>query len=228
MADVARRVWLPAVLFVALLAGAMYGPGIGAGADTVGRILAHAVPAAAWVAGAWLASRLADTLLWDRLATERLGWTVPRLVRDALTLVLFIGAAGRILAHVFGQSLTGFFAASSVMALVLGLALRTVILDIFTGLAINIDRTYQIGDWIEVHHRDFKEVVFGRVVDINWRTTRAELEDGNLVVIPNNVMSTAMTTNFSLPKPLARFEVPSPWTWACPPSAPSGCCWPGR
>ena len=56
------------------------------------------------------------------------------------------------------------------MALVIGLALRNVILDIFTGLAINLDRSYQIDDWIEVHHRDFKEPVGGRVVDINWRT----------------------------------------------------------
>ena len=211
MADVARRLWLPALLFGALLVGALYGPDLwGAagrpGAPGPGPLFVYVLPVAAWLAGAWLASRVLDALLWERL--KRSGWSVPRLARDALTLVIFVGAIAGIVALVFGRSLTGFFAASSVMALVLGLALRTVILDIFTGIAINVDRTYQIGDWIEVHHRDFKVPVYGRVADINWRTTRVELENGNLVVIPNNVMSLAMTTNYSVPKRVARFELP--------------------
>lgn len=204
---------MPALLFGALLVGVLYGPDLwvaAGGPDAVGSgpLFVYLLPVAAWLAGAWLVSRAFDALLWNRLAGTETGWTVPRLARDALALVIFASALAGIVAFVFGQSLTGFFAASSVMALVLGLALRTVILDIFTGLAINVDRTYQIGDWIEVHHRDFKVPVYGRVADINWRTTRVELEDGNVVVIPNNVMSLAMTTNYSLPKRLARFELP--------------------
>ena len=210
---------MPALLFGALLAGALYGPDLwvaAGGAEAVGsgRVFAFVRPGAAWGAGGGRASRRPDALLWERL--KRSGWTVPRLARDALTLVIFIGAIAAVIALVFGQSLTGFFAASSVMALVLGLALRTVILDIFTGIAVNVDRSYQIGDWIEVHHRDFKVPVYGRVADINWRTTRVELEDGNVVVIPNNVMSLAMTTNYSLPKRVARFELPVTLDYALP------------
>jgi CRP-like cAMP-binding protein len=102
------------------------------------------------------------------------------------------------------------------MALVIGLALRNVILDIFTGLAINLDRSYQIDDWIEVHHRDFKEPVCGRVVDINWRTTRIEREDAKTVVIPNNLMSMFVTTNYSKPDRLARFEISVPLDFGLP------------
>ncbi|HSA81014.1 MAG TPA: mechanosensitive ion channel domain-containing protein, partial [Geminicoccaceae bacterium] len=209
------KVWAPALLLAALLGLASYGPAVWTvlvGDAAAGRqsVFGYVVPSGIWLAGAWLVSRLADVLLWDQLARSGLGRAVPRLVRDALTLIIFLAALGGIIAGVFGQSLTGFFAASSVMALVLGLALRNVILDIFTGLAINLDRSYQIDDWVEVHHRDFKEPVVGRVVDINWRTTRIEREDAKQVVIPNNLMSMIMTTNYSKPDRLARFEITVP------------------
>ncbi len=221
MARMITRLWAPGLLLVALIGLAVYGPVIwtavfGAGTAGQSALFDHTIPTVIWLAGAWVVSRLVDGLLWDQLNRSGLGRAVPRLVRDALTLIVFMAALGGILANVFGYPLTGFFAASSVMALVLGLALRNVILDIFTGLAINLDRSYQIDDWIEVHHRDFKEPVSGRVVDINWRTTRIEREDAKTVVIPNNLMSMFVTTNYSKPDRLARFDVAIPLDFGVP------------
>jgi small-conductance mechanosensitive channel/CRP-like cAMP-binding protein len=215
------KVWAPALLLAALIGLASYGPGVWtalADADVAARrtVFDYLVPIAIWLAGAWAVSRLVETLLWDQLGRTGLGRAVPRLVRDALTLIIFLAALAGILAEVFDRSLTGFFAASGAMALVIGLALRNVILDIFTGLAINFDRSYQIDDWVEVHHRDFKEPVVGRVVDINWRTTRIEREDAKQVVIPNNLMSTTMTTNYSKPDRLSRFEITIPLDFGVP------------
>ena len=210
------KVWAPALLLAALIALASYGPAVWtalAGAGAAGRQTALRLRRSdrdLARRGLVASAGSSDGLLWDQLARSGLGRAVPRLVRDALTLIIFLAALGGILADVFGRSLTGFFAASSVMALVIGLALRNVILDIFTGLAINLDRSYQIDDWVEVHHRDFKEPVVGRVVDINWRTTRIEREDAKQVVIPNNLMSMTMTTNYSKPDRLARFEITVP------------------
>jgi small-conductance mechanosensitive channel len=221
IARMIRSLWAPCLLFIALAALALHGRGLWialAGADTAGRsaLFDYAIPTALWLAGAWAVSRLVDGLVWDQLTRSGFGRAVPRLMRDALTLIVFMAALGGILANVFGYPLTGFFAASSVMALVIGLALRNVILDIFTGLAINLDRSYQIDDWIEVHHRDFKEPVCGRVVDINWRTTRIEREDAKTVVIPNNLMSMFVTTNYSKPDRLARFEISLPLDFGLP------------
>jgi small-conductance mechanosensitive channel/CRP-like cAMP-binding protein len=221
IARMIRSLWAPCLLFIALAALALHGRDLWlalAGAGTAGRsaLFDYAIPTALWLAGAWAVSRLVDGLVWDQLTRSGFGRAVPRLMRDALTLIVFMAALGGILAHVFGYPLTGFFAASSVMALVIGLALRNVILDIFTGLAINLDRSYQIDDWIEVHHRDFKEPVCGRVVDINWRTTRIEREDAKTVVIPNNLMSMFVTTNYSKPDRLARFEISLPLDFGLP------------
>ena len=46
---------------------------------------------------------------------------------------------------VFGKPIGPFWAASGAGAVVIGLALRNVILDIFIGLAINFDRAFEIG-----------------------------------------------------------------------------------
>jgi small-conductance mechanosensitive channel/CRP-like cAMP-binding protein len=221
IARIITRLWAPCLVLTALAGLAVYGSGIwsalvGARGGGQSALFDYAIPTALWLAGAWAVSRLVDLVLWDQLTRSGLGRAVPRLVRDALTLIVFMAALGGILANVFGYPLTGFFAASSVMALIIGLALRNVILDIFTGLAINLDSSYQIDDWIEVHHRDFKEPVYGRVVDINWRTTRIEREDAKTVVIPNNLMSMFVTTNYSKPDRLARFDVAIPLDFGVP------------
>jgi CRP-like cAMP-binding protein len=54
------------------------------------------------------------------------------------------------------------------------------------------------------------------VVDINWRTTRIEREDAKTVVIPNNLMSMFVTTNYSKPDRLARFEISLPLDFGLP------------
>ena len=48
---------------------------------------------------------------------------------------------------------------SGVFAIVLGLALQNTLADVFSGLAINMERPFQAGDWITV-----KDGVEGQVV----------------------------------------------------------------
>ena len=68
------------------------------------------------------------------------------------------------------------------VGLVLGLALKNMILDVFVGLAINIDRPYKIGDWIEVHNVGSEGYLRGQVLETNWRTTRLHTEDDSMEV----------------------------------------------
>jgi small-conductance mechanosensitive channel len=68
---------------------------------------------------------------------------------------------------VFQQPISAFLATSGVMAIVLGLALQNTLADVFSGLAINIERPYMAGDWISVTDR-----VSGQVIEVNWRATR--------------------------------------------------------
>jgi CRP-like cAMP-binding protein len=104
-----------------------------------------------------------------------------------------------------------------VAGLVLGFALRSAILDVFTGLAVHIDRSYEIGDWIEVHGGGFAQPVRGEVIQVNWRTTRLRTTARNVIVIPNGVLGTTPIVNLSLPTNTSRFKLAITLDAAVPP-----------
>ena len=60
-----------------------------------------------------------------------------------------------------------------------------------------------------VHGRtpDPKDGVIGKVVDINWRTTRLATADDTEIVIPNGAISEKTITNFMEPREASRFEL---------------------
>ena len=68
--------------------------------------------------------------------------------------------------------------------------------DLFAGLTINLDRSIHIGDFISVKKSDNFE---GVVQEISWRTTHIVTSQGNLVIIPNSLMSAGVITNYSSP-----------------------------
>ncbi len=90
--------------------------------------------------------------------------------------------------------------------MVIGFALRSLILDTFTGLAINVDNSYKIGDWVHVHSRNRAEYI-GCILEINWRTTRVKTTDNNVIIIPNSIIGQSIVTNFSSPGEISRFEL---------------------
>lgn len=153
-----------------------------------------------------LLNRLARTFLWDGLLASRRGIHLPRLLLDLVTVLIYAGALAVVVGSVLGQPLTGFWATSGALGLVVGFALRNMILDLFTGVAVNIDRPYKVGDWIRVHDRMAASEIVGRVVEINWRTTRICTEENTLVVVPNSVLSQYLVTNFWGAGGATRFE----------------------
>ncbi len=93
---------------------------------------------------------------------------------------------------VFRQLLSAVLATSGVVALVLGFALQSALADVLSGLAINIDRPFGAGDWIEVHPD-----IEGEVVEINWRSTRLRTWLSELIVVPNSVVAKSVVINHS-------------------------------
>jgi small-conductance mechanosensitive channel len=154
---------------------------------------------AAWIAGAWFASRLVDLLLRRVAVAGTQPAAYPRLLSDLMRGALFILAAIGILVFVFDQEATGLIATSSVLIAVMGFALRYVISDVFSGIALSFDHPYRIGDWIEPGPG-----VVGKVVEITWRTTRLVTRDGVAVVVPNGLIATGRLVNYSDPAPSFR------------------------
>jgi small-conductance mechanosensitive channel/CRP-like cAMP-binding protein len=145
-----------------------------------------------WLALAWLAARCLDVMLHRVARISRGGTPYPRLLSDLLRAALFATAGVFILLLVFDQPATGLITVSSVVIAVIGFALRNVISDLFSGIALGIDHPYRIGDWIETTQGSA-----GRVSEITWRTTRLTDRNGFVIVVPNGVVAGQRLINYS-------------------------------
>jgi len=146
-----------------------------------------------WFTPAWLLSRFIEQFIWAplELRTKR---AIPHVVRFFTSGTFYTLAGLGVMAFVFGQKVTSLLATSGVLAMIIGLAIQMNISNIFSGIAINVERPFRIGDWIRVTDNEP-----GRVVSITWRTTRLETIDRNIICIPNAMASDTTLENLSYP-----------------------------
>ena len=160
--------------------------------DSTGALfMHHAFGSWMWLALAWLAARFCDLLLQRVALVSRAGVPYPRLLTDLISVTLFATAGFTILLLVFDKSATGLVTVSSVLIAVIGFALRNVISDIFSGIALGVDHPYAIGDWIETVQGSA-----GKVTEITWRTTRLVDRNGFVIIVPNGVVAGQRLINY--------------------------------
>lgn len=82
---------------------------------------------------------------------------------------------------------------SAVVTAVIGLALQNTIANLFAGLALPIERTLAIGDWIRVGEH------LGRIREMQWRAALIVTRDGDTVVVPNSHLLSSEVVNYSRP-----------------------------
>lgn len=171
-----------------------------------------------WLSAVFLIQRLVTIFIWDGLIAGISGRPVPRLPKDVTGMVLFGIAVMGVLATVFDQSVTGIWATSGVLGIVVGIALRNVILDVFIGLSMHVEQPFRIGDWVMIHQNRRETHIIGQVIEINWRTTRLKTTKKNMIVIPNSKMGEAILTNFMQPKPHFRIDLDFVLDYSIPPN----------
>lgn len=117
-----------------------------------------------------------------------------RILSDLLAGAVYLATLLSIVTFVFAVPLGGLLATSGVIAIVLGLALQSTLSDLFSGVAVGLEKPYAAGDqvWIEGG-------IEGQVIDVNWRSTRIATVDHNLAVIPNSVIAKSRLINRSAP-----------------------------
>jgi potassium-dependent mechanosensitive channel len=161
-----------------------------------------------WAVPAVLLGAAVSRFIWQPLE-EKSGRGIPTLLRRFIATVIYTLAFFGIVAFVFDRPLTGLLATSGVIAMIIGLAIQINISNIFSGIAINLERPFRLGDWIMVHGRtpNPEHNSIGRVIDINWRATRLVTTDRSMVVIPNSLIAERIITNFMVPEEVSRFEL---------------------
>ncbi len=117
-----------------------------------------------------------------------------RIVSDLLAGAIYVGTLLCIVSFAFAVPIRGLLATSGVIAIVLGLALQSSLADVFSGIAVGLEKPYKPGDllWVEGG-------IEGHVIQVNWRSTQISTEDKNVAVVPNSVIAKARLVNRSAP-----------------------------
>lgn len=152
-----------------------------------------------WLLIAWLINNIIDFVLWDTILQNRLKITVPKLIKEIQKIIIFFIAILLITSQVFQTPITGFLAASGLISLLIGFAIRNLISDLFNGLALSFDRPFSQGELLQLQGISpsipISEVL--KVLDTTWRTTRFETEYNDVLVVPNSKLATLTIINLS-------------------------------
>ncbi len=118
-------------------------------------------------------------LLSFRLVLPLTRLNPPRITEDIFVIIAYL-AWGLVRLRYAGLDLGSIVATSAMITAVVAFAMQDTLGNILGGLALQLDNSIEIGDWIKV------DDVVGRVVDIRWRSTLVETRNWETVVFPNS------------------------------------------
>lgn len=136
---------------------------------------------------------------------------VPRILRDIVIVVVYVVTIFVVLGR-HGLDLSSLLATSAVLTAVVGFALQDLLGSIASGLALQIERPFAVGDWVQFDDQE------GRVLEMNWRSTKILTRHSDVVVIPNNVITRQAVINFTSPDPVHRQRIEIGLRYDTPPN----------
>jgi small-conductance mechanosensitive channel/CRP-like cAMP-binding protein len=162
-------------------------PSIGSSNSPV--IWLRAVAVAWWILSARvIVAVLYYTLRHDRKSRE------AKLFIDLAAAAVYVGAGLIVLKSVLALPVGGLVATSGIAAIVLGLALQSTLSDVFSGIAVDIEAPFQVGDRISLGNN-----IEGQVIEMNWRSIRVQTDGADIAIIPNSVVAKLEIVNRSVP-----------------------------
>lgn len=134
-----------------------------------------------------LAAILMGSTLILSVALGKLQLVKVHILRD-----LLIAAASALaffaIASKLGFNLSGLIATSAVLTAVLGFSLQDTLGNLIAGLALQLDNSIHVGDWLKLPEMS------GKVTEIGWRHTEIETRNWETVIVPNSVLMKSSVT----------------------------------
>jgi small-conductance mechanosensitive channel len=161
--------------------------------------LTHVVTAALIISFAFVVDRVIRRFYWEGHLKQRRGRETPKLVQDIVTVILAAIGITVALWWQEGLTVTGIAATSIAIAAGIGVALQPDIQDIVSGLFINFEGSYAIGDWVSIDTDDLKTPIYGCISNQSWRASFLVLEDGTRASVPNSYFTSKVVINHSHP-----------------------------
>lgn len=127
--------------------------------------------------------RAVDLLAFDVVATRRKHVHAPMLLREIVSIGLYLILIAWVISTVFEYKVVGFLTGGAVVAAVLGLALQETLGNLFAGIALHLESSFSPGDVIRAGE------FFGTVEAVRWRGTRLRTFNNSIVVVPNSMLA---------------------------------------
>ena len=142
----------------------------------------------------WMAVR---TLLHDIYADIYLSRVkrrpVNKILLNLLSFVAVLILVGIGLRSILNVDVGSLLTSSAILTAVIGFSMQDTIGSLFSGLLIQTEKPFKIGDWIKVGD------IEGQVDEITWRYTKLITPSLNQVLIPNNAIVKERLVNMSEP-----------------------------
>lgn len=126
--------------------------------------------------------RLFDFLTFD-VVSRRRSVRAPLLLREMFAVILYFVLFGWAISTILNYSVTGFLATGTIVAAVLGLAMQETLGNLFAGIALHLEDSFETGDVIRSGE------FIGVVEDIRWRGTRLRTFNNDIVIVPNSALA---------------------------------------
>lgn len=136
-----------------------------------------------WAGVAFFLVRVFDAFFFGMLFSRRSRVAAPLLLRQIISFVLYALIFGFLISFVFEANVTAALAGTTILAAVIGLALQDTLGNLFSGIALHIENTFDVGDVVRSGE------LIGVVEGTNWRATRLRTFNNNIVILPNSIIS---------------------------------------
>jgi small-conductance mechanosensitive channel/CRP-like cAMP-binding protein len=129
--------------------------------------------------------RAVSYVLFDVIFLKRKGRQAPAVLRAPVSILLYAPLLMLIYYKVFegGSGGIELLATSTVVTVIIGLALQDTLGNFFAGLSLHIEQPFHILDAIKIGD------VLGRVEAVTWRTTTLRTNNNSVVIFPNSKLA---------------------------------------
>ena len=142
----------------------------------------------------WMAIiRIVVYFVVDFFLRQRKKLAIPTITRDFALAIMYVIVAMIVLKHKTNVNLGSLLTTSAILTAVIGFAMQDTLGNLFSGLALQLEHPYQIGDWIGF------EGIVGKVEGITWKSTKILTGSEELIFVPNNTIAKSMLKNYSRP-----------------------------
>jgi small-conductance mechanosensitive channel len=162
--------------------------------ENIGRILPY-VGFSTFVLGTLCFVKTSRLLVLQYLFLGSMRVGVPLLLVNIFSLLLSILIGFWTVNTIFGVQLTPLLATSAAFSIILGLALQDTLGNLFAGISLQLDKTFEIGDWLEIMNGSTK--IVGQVQELSWRSTVLVGFANEMITLPNKLASQCQVSNFS-------------------------------